>query len=874
MKDKFRISITALTGVGSLALLLVFVFILVDSLQSVRDIRNTASSVRMTNLPAIIESQRSFINIEAMRRLAEVAYTSEDPRKRREVRISARALAVESVFGSTAFHAEARKMASLIADLVSSRDAAHANRLRMMELGREYLDVIIHLFDQVNDIEVLQKVVQTFRSSSLLLPNLEGSTLLSSLTIRRLQQKDWVMTQIIHSYCTRNLEVPQGQPSPCDRLNEIYTEYSNTLDELDKNLGTARSQWTQVDIAIREMRDSVSSDSEFTTTDALSSIESRASNAANSLFTMLVGGGLFILSFIFVQHLLIAKPIRWVGQKLTDIQKGNVHTPMPSIRIRELYHVADLLDRFSDHLAELTSRASLLAEDAAEKKDLEMLMNAVFQLSVDGYAILSPEGLVTVNRELLRLLGLPDIEAMSKEWSRLGLPDWNDPDAPYALALQSGFEHLEMYLTNTGGVEVPFEICLLPMKRQGNECILAYFRDLSGQKQTESILRDAKDRAEEAAQVKSDFLARMSHEIRTPMNGVIGLTNLALSNDPVPKQREYLEKIQSSARILLGVINDVLDFSKLESGRMQLEERNFSISRLLGTVRDLFATQAADKGLDFKIETASDIPRLLKGDELRLSQVLLNLCGNALKFTERGSVLLSVARNNETAESISLQFTVTDSGVGITEEQQARLFEPFAQADLYTTRKYGGSGLGLVISKSLVEMMQGTIEMTSVAGQGSSFSFSVILGKVQEDTEVAECTQDVDTGTQALQGKRALLVEDNEINQEVALALLEGLGMEVTLAGDGQEALNILAENSDFDVVFMDIQMPVMDGITAARHIRQNPDDALRNIPIIAMTAHAMQEDREKSLAVGMNGHIVKPIDVPELLLTLLKALD
>jgi CheY-like chemotaxis protein len=365
----------------------------------------------------------------------------------------------------------------------------------------------------------------------------------------------------------------------------------------------------------------------------------------------------------------------------------------------------------------------------------------------------------------------------------------------------------------------------------------------------------------------------MSHEIRTPMNGVLGLTQIALSHTPPPDQKLYLEKIQASARILLGVINDILDFSRIEQGKVELEDIDFSLSAMVNTVVDLFRAQAGEKGLRFAVEFGPDIPDKVRGDELRISQVLLNLCGNAIKFTEQGGVTLRLALESERDDEVRLLFTVADTGVGMSEKQMAGLFQPFSQADTSTTRKYGGSGLGLVISKLLVEMMGGVITMQSTPGKGSVFNVTLSLRKVPE-SENNVCRKSCDPDQwEELAGKRILLVEDNEINQEIAVAFLSNLGLRVLLASNGAEALKVL-ENEDVDGVLMDIQMPVMDGLEAARLIRSQGRDAIRKVPIIAMTAHAMLEDIEKSLAAGMDDHITKPIDVDELCFKLSRLLN
>ncbi len=389
--------------------------------------------------------------------------------------------------------------------------------------------------------------------------------------------------------------------------------------------------------------------------------------------------------------------------------------------------------------------------------------------------------------------------------------------------------------------------------------------------------------AESASQAKSAFLANMSHEIRTPMNAVMGMTLLALRADPPPKVRSYLQKIQSSSQHLLGLINDILDISKLEADKVSLEQVEFDLGKALDDVASVISVKAASKELELIIRLADDVPLDLVGDPLRLEQVLINLAGNAVKFTERGEIVIRIALQERRPGQVKLHFAVHDTGIGLSEQQQDMLFQTFQQADSSITRKYGGSGLGLSISKRLTELMGGQIGVDSRPGIGSTFWFTVWLGLgsprprqgvrnewrgllawVADDQTHAGTP--VLSPAAELQGTRALLVEDNELNQQVATEFMQALGLQVDLAGDGAIALQMV-QQGDYDVVLMDMQMPVMDGLTATREIRQLP--GLQGLPILAMTANAMADDRQRCLDAGMNDHIAKPIDPEELLVKL-----
>ena len=551
-----------------------------------------------------------------------------------------------------------------------------------------------------------------------------------------------------------------------------------------------------------------------------------------------------------------------------------------------------LSKRLSAQKAELRDINKALIEEIDVRKKAEIELHEgenTFQILLEsaseGIVIASEQGLIKmVNERILSLFGYLRTEMLGHPIEMLLPSRFAEKHVQHRIdfvkrprnrPMGASLNLVDLIAKRKDGTEFPIDISLSYVHTRQGLVMMAFLIDVTERKQIEKDLAEARDQAMESSRLKSEFLATMSHEIRTPMNGIIGVTELLLETDLDAEQKNLAKLVKDSGSDLLNIINDILDTSKIEAGKLRLENIVFNIRSEVEVVTAIMAAKANQKKIVFSYQFAADIPEYVNGDPGRLRQILINLIGNAIKFTLNGSVLLSIDIQRVEDQRTTIFFSVKDTGIGIPTNVQSQLFQPFIQADGSTTRKFGGTGLGLSICRKLVELMGGNIGVDSQDGFGSNFWFTLpykVATKEEslktfkhDQPEVGYLPSQIDCDKVS---SKILLVEDNNVNTLIALRILERLGYCTDRVTNGREAIEAWEERS-YSLILMDCQMPEIDGYEATRAIRAIEQKTGSHIPIVAMTANAMVEDRDKCLLAGMDDYISKPIDRNDLALIL-----
>lgn len=549
-----------------------------------------------------------------------------------------------------------------------------------------------------------------------------------------------------------------------------------------------------------------------------------------------------------------------------------------SLNISSLIDENQTLVGFLGIAIDLSWQKHLEFELELSKVSNESTSDAVLWLASNGQ-------IIKINPALCSMLGFTSSELLTKNANDI-LAMEKPANWPAIWRLLKDRQQVQFngHYRHRGGDNIPVSVTTTFIHLSGQEYAYVVARDISENIKRERELAIAKDHADAANKAKSEFVANMSHEIRTPMNAIIGFLQLMKQTQLSGKQAEYISKTTIASNNLLAILNDILDYSKVEAGKMELELHEFNLAQFVHEMEVVLSANLARTSLKILFNIGEDVPQNLVGDSLRIRQVLLNLMGNAIKFTEQGQVVLNISllRREETTQQAQLHFSVQDSGIGMSEQQLKNIFTSFNQAESTISRRFGGTGLGLTISQRLIQLMGGTIKVESIEGQGSVFSFNlwvsishnnarsgVIFNHV-DNTELSRSSHNLEQSVHQLKGLKLLLVDDNPINQMVASELLQNAGAEVTIVSGGREAIQALEyDNAVYDLVLMDIQMPELDGYQTTELIRKQPKFA--SLPIVAMTANAMESDKQACLQAGMNDHVGKPFELEHLIKTVLR---
>ncbi|MDR2200409.1 MAG: hypothetical protein LBR53_13365 [Deltaproteobacteria bacterium] len=776
LKKRAKIQISVFLGLLFVCLLVITVFTGLKEIDNIRAVNSLVSEIYDTKLPELVDNQKLLQNIENLRRYAEVAYVSDNVDIRREARLNARELVSESIsLSSDSIHSDSLMAARTIDGMVRIRNQIDKHQSDLRSALSNYISAL-NSFTRYLDAQTYNTFIYGFFVNNFLFPP-DNLVKISIPEFNSELETHIVYLTELHASVRPKLSLVEKKS-----FDDSYANLEMSLDlilvsfrDINKLKSELEIKWNEIDLLLKKMRNKVRLGAESSVHNMLSVIIKKSESTELSSYILFGIIILFLVIDYFILHFFLTNPLRWATEKLHQLRAGGSVEDFPHIYIYEIAKLASLLDVFSEHLAGLYTQANFLEGEAARKKDLEHLMVAVFNASLDGYVVWNHKQVVFVSPGTLTLLGLSSVEEFSDSYENFGFSSSHLRDM-LNITADSGREREECALITKNGSFISVELTYIPVNYHSTKCLLTYIRDLRQLTMREADLRIAKEQADAANKAKSNFLSAMSHELKSPMNGILGLTRLLLSTDITKLQKEYLYSLEESTRALLNIIDNILDFSYLENGRLPLDEKKFTLEKILNDVLEFNQAQSTLRGIPVSFNIDPSASSSYEGDSDKLFQIVNNLVSNALKFTEHGFINISVFEKNvEEArdavfdsdsqkttggaeESFSssgsvinfskteggaggktgmvmLHFTVKDTGIGISPDLKPNLFTAFSIGDPSPSRKHGGTGIGLALSKNLVNIMGGKIWCESEPGQGSVFHFTVLVAPVKEADE-------------------------------------------------------------------------------------------------------------------------------------------
>jgi signal transduction histidine kinase/CheY-like chemotaxis protein len=787
---------------------------------NLKAVRERVTGISGASLPELVDTQKVLLGVENLRRFAEVAYVSRTPKSRREARLSAREIVAETVFlSSEGLHEDALRVSRIIDSIVRNRTGIEKEQEDIRTSSVIYLQALENMAPYLRTPQERQAVFGLFLD--FFISPREDFSARPPEEVAQAFQRHIREVQITADRISPSLS-PSGQgvlAAAVGNVDHSLHGIAESFRAMEAANAELKERWEEIDTLLQSMRDRTRIGGETAVESALGAIGDVSSRALADAYALSGALALLIaLDFAFL-HLFVNRPLRWTSRKLMEIQEGVLDSPAPVIRVREVAVIARHLDRFAGRLGELYRQSNELEEAAAAKNDLEEVMRAVFMASLDGYVVWDGGAVELVSPMTLKLLGVDGRGEFAGRPELYGFSAARLSEILKTAAFEKSVRE-DATLSAKGGREVPVELTHLPIRFRGRDCLLTYIRDLRRQKRSEEALKDAKVQAEVAATAKSEFLANMSHEIMTPLNGILGLTRMALADGQDGPQRERLRKVELEARRLVSVMHDILDYSAMDTGRIERSETDFTVERVLKSVMDCRAADADARGVEMFMKIHPMRSGALTGDAGLLAKILDRLADNAVKFTDEGYVCLEANELTSEADGpeggggqVAVLFTVRDTGIGIPDCEESQVFTAFSQADGSAARRHGGAGLGLSFARKAVELLGGRIWFEPAPGGGTSFHFtarfrSAAAGNGDAGAAAGSAAAAGGKSDMAFRGRTALVCAPSGPGRDSLLEFLNYYFLDVRTAAAPDEAMSLLKNAPAPDYVLADLKIP------------------------------------------------------------------